>query len=165
MSPPENVWDLNRFEYYGAKAAEKDLFEKGYVDVAVMQPTYLYEFYKDHGGAIISFSISKYVNCLIEDNDNGINLYLKDIPVSKNLKRLIDLKIIKKISSISHGDDYQILFTASPSKSRIIEKTSRSLGIKVSKIGKICNHYQKSQIFDEKNEIITLKNKGYFHKF
>ena len=47
MSPPENVWDLNRFEYYGAKAAEKDLFEKGYIDVAVMQPTYLYEFYNE----------------------------------------------------------------------------------------------------------------------
>ena len=74
-------------------------------------------------------------------------------------------KIIKKISSISRGDDYQILFTASPSKSRIISKISKSLGIKISKIGKICNHSQKSQIFDEKNEIIALKNKGYFHKF
>ena len=102
---------------------------------------------------------------MINKQKLSYNLYLKDIPVSKNLKRLIDLKIIKKISSISHGDDYQILFTASPSKSRIIEKTSRSLGIKVSKIGKICNHYQKSQIFDEKNEIIDLKSKGYFHKF
>ena len=75
------------------------------------------------------------------------------------------IKLSKKISSVSRGDDYQILFTASPSKSRIIYKTSKSLGIKVSKIGKILNHSQKSQIFDEKNEIITLKNKGYFHEF
>jgi thiamine-monophosphate kinase len=93
------------------------------------------------------------------------NLYLKHIPVSKNLKRLIDTKIVKKISTISQVDDYQILFTASTSKSRIISKISRSLGIKISKIGKICNHPQKSKIFDEKNEIITLKNKGYFHEF
>ena len=102
---------------------------------------------------------------MINKQKLSYNLYLKDIPVSKNLKKLIDKKIVKKISSISRGDDYQILFTASTSKSRIISKISRSLGIKISKIGKICNHPQKSQIFDEKNEIITLKNKGYFHKF
>ena len=34
------------------------------------------------------------------------------------------------------GDDYQILFTASPSKSRIISNISKQLGIKISKIGK-----------------------------
>ncbi len=102
---------------------------------------------------------------MINKQKLSYNLYLKDIPVSRNLKKLIDSKNIKKISSISRGDDYQILFTASASKSRIIQKIGRSLGIKISKIGKICNHSQKSQIFDEKNEIIARKNKGYFHKF
>ena len=50
-------------------------------------------------------------------------------------------------------------------KSRIISKISKSLGIKISKIGKICDYSEKSQIIDEKNKKITLKNKGYFHKF
>ena len=90
---------------------------------------------------------------------------MNDIPISKKLNELINLKIIKKIKSVTCGDDYQILFTASPSKSRIISKTSKSLGIKISKIGKICNHSQKSQIIDEKNEKINLKNKGYIHRF
>jgi len=81
------------------------------------------------------------------------------------LKKLVDLDIVDKTSSISSGDDYQILFTASPSKSRIISKTSKSLGIKISKIGKICAHKQRSQIIDEKNKKIKLKNKGYFHRF
>ena len=91
--------------------------------------------------------------------------YLKEIPISKNLNKLIDQNIIKKISSVSKGDDYQILFTAAPSKSRIITKTSKSLGIKISKIGKICDHTQKSQIIDEKNKKIAIKTKGYFHQF
>ena len=78
---------------------------------------------------------------------------------------MISSKVIKKSSSISRGDDYQILFTAAPSKSRIISKISKSLGIKISKIGKICTHSQKSQIIDEKNKKIALKNKGYFHRF
>ena len=102
---------------------------------------------------------------LINNQKLSYELYLNDIPISKNLNRLIDLKIIKKIESISSGDDYQILFTASPSKSRIISKISRSLGVKISKIGKICTHNRRSQIIDEKNKKITLKNKGYFHRF
>ena len=102
---------------------------------------------------------------LINNQKFSYKLFLKDIPISKNLKNLIDLKKYKKISCISNGDDYQILFTANPSKSRIILKTSKLLGIKISKIGKICPHYQKSQIIDEKNKKITLKSKGYYHKF
>ena len=35
----------------------------------------------------------------------------------------------------------------------------------VSKIGKICYPSQKSQIINEKNVKITIKNKGYFHRF
>ena len=92
-------------------------------------------------------------------------LYLNNIPTSKNLNKLIKSKTVKKITSVTFGDDYQILFTASPSKSRIISKTSKTLGIKISKIGKICSPKQKSQIIDEKNKKIALKNKGYFHKF
>ena len=66
---------------------------------------------------------------------------------------------------MTHGDDYQMGGTASPSKSRIIYKSCKSLGIKISKIGKICKHNQKSQIINEKNKKIALKNKGYFHRF
>ena len=109
---------------------------------------------------------------LISDLEKMINkqqlsykLSLERIPISNNLKKLIDLGIIDKISSVSCGDDYQILFTATPSKSRIISETSKSLGIKISKIGKICTSNQKSQIINEKNKKIAIKNKGYFHKF
>ena len=69
------------------------------------------------------------------------------------------------MSYISRGDDYQILFTADSAKSRIINKTSKSLGIKISKIGKICSNQQKSQIMDQKGSKIAVKTKGYFHKF
>ena len=102
---------------------------------------------------------------LINNQKLSYKLFLQKIPTSKNLDKLISLKIFKKISSVSCGDDYQILFTASPSKSRIISKISKSLGIKISKIGKICKYSEKSQIIDEKNKKIALKYKGYFHKF
>ena len=58
-----------------------------------------------------------------------------------------------------------MLFTAPGSKSRIINRTSKILGIKITKVGKIINVNRKSHIIDEKGKKIVLKNKGYIHKF
>ena len=78
---------------------------------------------------------------------------------------MIILKNLNKSSFITNGDDYEILFTANPSKLRIINKTAKSLGIKISKIGKICSRLQKSQLIDQKGKKIAIKNKGYYHRF
>ena len=102
---------------------------------------------------------------LINKQKLSYRLYLKDVPISDNLKKLIDLKLIKKINCISKGDDYQILFTAKPSKSNIIKKIGKTLGVKISKIGKICSPSYSSEIIDEKKAKITPKNKGYYHSF
>ena len=59
---------------------------------------------------------------IINKQKLSYKLFLNDIPISNNLKKLVDTKIITKLSSVCSGDDYQILFTATPSKSRIISK-------------------------------------------
>ena len=102
---------------------------------------------------------------LINKQKLSYKVYLEDIPVSNNVKKLIFKKKLNKISLITEGDDYQILFTAKPSKARIINKTANSMGIKISNIGKICSNLQKSQIIDQKGKKIALKTKGYLHKF
>ena len=109
---------------------------------------------------------------LLTDLDKMINnqklsykLYLKDIPISNNLKKILNLKKQRKINYISNGDDYQVLFTASKNKSRIISKIASNYGIKLTKIGSTQSISKKSSIVDYKNKQITLKNKGYFHKF
>ena len=109
---------------------------------------------------------------LLADLDKMINnqklsykLYLEDIPISNNLKKILDLKNLPKINYVSNGDDYQILFTASKNKARIIKKIASNCGIKLTKIGLIHSNIKKSSIVDNKNIEITLKNKGYFHKF
>ena len=105
------------------------------------------------------------LNKLINKQSISYKLFLKQIPVSKNLKELMSLKKLKKINFISQGDDYQILFTAKPSKSRIINKIAKSLKIKISRIGKICSNVQKRQIIDQKGRKIPIKNLGYYHSF
>ena len=102
---------------------------------------------------------------LINKQNLSYKLNLNSIPISTNLRKLLAQKKLDKISYISRGDDYQILFTANSSKSRIINKTAKSLGIKISKIGKICSNLQKSQIIDQKGNKIAVKTKGYSHRF
>jgi thiamine-monophosphate kinase len=109
---------------------------------------------------------------LLADLDKMINnqklsykLFLKDIPISNNLKKLLDFKKLPKINYISNGDDYQVLFTASNNKMGIIKKIASNYRVKITKIGSIQSHVKKSSIIDGKNIQISLKNKGYFHKF
>ena len=87
------------------------------------------------------------------------------IPISKNLLNYIKKNNLKKTDFISNGDDYQILFTASANKSRIISSTSKNLGIKISKIGKIGLNNEKSVIINQKGKILLIKKQGYKHQF
>ncbi len=102
---------------------------------------------------------------LINKQKLSYKLDLNNIPISKNLLKLLTTKKLNKISFISQGDDYQILFTADPSKFRIISKIAKSSSIKISKIGKICTPSQKSEIIDQKGKKIAVKHKGFYHKF
>ena len=70
-----------------------------------------------------------------------------------------------KLTYISNGDDYQILFTASKIKRRIIKRISSNYKIKLTQIGSIESFNKKSSVIDDKNRIISLKNKGYLHQF
>ena len=87
------------------------------------------------------------------------------IPISKNLLNYIKKNNLKKTDFISNGDDYQILFTASANKSRIISSTSKNLGIKISKIGEIGLNNEKSVIINQKGKILLIKKQGYKHQF
>ena len=87
------------------------------------------------------------------------------IPISKILTMIVKDYKFKKSQLISNGDDYQILFTASPSKARIIENKSKLLQVKITKIGKIISGLRKSSIVDQKGKQILIISKGYTHKF
>ena len=102
---------------------------------------------------------------MINKQNLSYEINVDDVPVSKNLLNLINKKKLNKSNLISQGDDYQILFTASPIKARIIRHTSKNLGIKITKIGKITSDNKKSIITDQKGKQIVIKNKGYTHQF
>ena len=160
--------------YTGLKILKKDILLNKHLSKYFIMKYYLPELHLDLAKKLLNFANTSIdiSDGLFADLDKLINkqklsykISLADVPISKRLKDMIYQKKLKKIDFISKGDDFQILFTASEKKTRIIERTFKSAGIKISKIGKICSSNQKSQIIDEKGNKITIKNKGYFHKF
>ena len=47
LSPKDQVWPKEKFEKYDAQTMYDDLFVHGYDDMAILQPTYLGDFYKN----------------------------------------------------------------------------------------------------------------------
>ena len=45
LSPSDYVWPRDKFEKYDEPTMMRDVFENGYVDVGIFQPTYLTDFY------------------------------------------------------------------------------------------------------------------------
>ncbi len=102
---------------------------------------------------------------MINRQNLSFHLFEKKIPVSKKLNYFIKKQKINKINLISKGDDYQVLFTADLNKARIIQNASKTIGIKITKIGKIVSGKDRSMIFDEKGKQLQPKSKGYIHQF
>ena len=102
---------------------------------------------------------------MINRQSLSFHLFENKIPVSNKLSNLIKKQRLNKINLISKGDDYQVLFTANIKKARIIQKASKTTGIKITKIGKIVSGKDRSLIFDEKGKQIRAKSKGYIHRF
>ena len=102
---------------------------------------------------------------MINRQSLSFHLFENKIPVSNKLSNLIKKQRLNKINLISNGDDYQVLFTADINKARIIQKASKTTGIKITKIGKIVSGKDRSLIFDKKGKQIQAKSKGYIHQF
>ena len=156
------------------------MFLKNKLKINKIQKDYfINQYYKPNIQIDLSKHLNKFANTSIDISDGlltdleklinnqklSYKVSLDDIPVSNSLNKLISKKNFLKEHYISKGDDYQVLFTASKDKRRIIKKVSNKLRVKISKIGIIQNSNNKPILIDKKRGIISLKNKGYFHHF
>lgn len=95
----------------------------------------------------------------------GAHINLNLLPFSKPTKSLIlkNKLNIKKI--FSNGDDYQILFTSNKKKRLIINKLSKKLNLKITRIGTITKERNITLEHDAKNVRLNEENWGYIHNF
>jgi uncharacterized protein len=59
LSPPEYVWPLEKYQKYGVATMVNDEFVKGYADLAILQPTYLTDFYNNGFNTLEQNSVIK----------------------------------------------------------------------------------------------------------
>ena len=102
---------------------------------------------------------------LINNQFLSFEINVNKIPISKNLEVYIKKYNKVKNQFLFHGDDYQVLFTASKKKRLLIKSLAKKLNQKITIIGKINNGYKKNLIkFDNKPQNLT-NFKGYSHTF
>ncbi len=106
ISPEEYFWPIEKFQYYGEETMMHDLFEVGHVDVAVLQSTYLYEFYKngfnttEQNAAIKERAPEKFiVNGRFDPRDGE-----KGLEDFEELVRTHNLKAVKLYTAEFKGD-------------------------------------------------------------
>jgi thiamine-monophosphate kinase len=102
---------------------------------------------------------------LTNNQNNSYQIYFDKIPLSNNLKSVINSKNLLKKNLISRGDDYQVLFTANYRYRSFIKKISSLKKLKITLIGKILHSKHKSSIIDRNGHLIKISNKGYIHTF
>ena len=102
---------------------------------------------------------------LINKQNLSYKILLEKIPISYNLSKTLKNKKLLKKNFISKGDDYEILFTASKAKRILIKKIAKITKNKITRIGYIKKNTSKSSVVNGLNVKISLKNKGYLHRF
>jgi uncharacterized protein len=106
LSPEEYLWPEDKFQKYSEEDIMHDLFEIGYVDVAIFQPTYLRDFYVNGFNTTEQDAVlkEKYPDKFVLngsfDPRNGEN-GLKDL---ENLANRYDLKGVKLYTAEWHGE-------------------------------------------------------------
>ena len=147
------------------KSHLKNYFEDKYYcpNLPYSFSNYLYKF--ANSSMDISDGIISDMFKLINNQKLSFKINLDKIPVSKKLIYFLNLKNLKKENFICHGDDYQILFTASKNKRSLIKFYSKKMNQKVTIIGRI-NDYKKKNIVNKSNIPQNIRKfKGYSHKF
>ncbi len=140
---------------------------------------FISQFYSPNLPYKIYKQINKYANTSMDISDGLISdmrkliskqrlsfeIDVNKIPVSKNLE--VYLKKYNKVRTqyLFHGDDYQILFTASPKKRTLIKLIAKKMNQKLTIIGKINNGYKKNLIKLDNKPLNLTNFKGYSHRF
>ena len=72
---------------------------------------------------------------------------------------------MNKLNYIHFGDDYQILFTASPKNRKIIKSIALKINQKITIIGKILSGKKRNVIKIDNKSLNISDFKGYDHSF
>ena len=113
----------------------------------------------------ISDGLFQDLNHILKNSKLSSNIFVKNIPISKHLKKYLNKTKQNMIRYISNGDDHQILFTASKNKRNLIKKFSKIHSTKVTLIGVTKKKSISKSINLVNGNFVMPKKLGYMHNF
>ena len=127
------------------------------IEPRIFESRQLIKKYKINSMIDISDGLSSDLIKLCETNKVGFKLYLENLPISYEAKKISEGKFEEILHALNDGEDYEILFTA-PVNEKIPEKIGKT---KITKIGEIIKEKKYIGIFEGK--VIEIKDNGFSH--
>ncbi len=158
-----DVWVTGNLadSYVGLQILKKQLILKDYK----LKKYFLDQYYYPKP-CLLGSKISKYCNSIKDISDGfigdlkkmlnrkyGAQLYLKNIPLSLNLKKILAKKKIKIDNILNCGDNYELIIISDKKNRNKILNLAKKNRVKISRIGKII---QQIKITDDSNNLINI---------
>lgn len=96
-------------------------------------------------------------------SDVGAALDLASIPVSDAARSVIDDSDDGILALLGSGDDYELIFTASPERAETVHAAATATGTPVSEIGRLRDGAAAVTLYDRNGRDITPEQAGYRH--
>tara|TARA_B100001250_G_C19754440_1_gene769411 strand:+ start:609 stop:1526 length:918 start_codon:yes stop_codon:yes gene_type:complete len=120
--------------------------------------------------------LSDYANCCTDMSDGlldslnsillksnlGSKIIIDNIPINNNLKKELDNKNLSWQDILSYGEDYELLFSVSPSKSNVLKKICDSINLDIYEIGNFTKE-KKTRFYKEGISIKLDMTKKFEH--
>lgn len=100
---------------------------------------------------------------LMGGSGSGATIYLNQVPLSLEAKRVIDDKKNLLHTALTGGDDYEILFTVPNQRSIELETSALNSGLSLTKIGVVSNETGKISVLDRDENEIKFHTLSYSH--
>ena len=83
----------------------------------------------------------------------GAKIYLKELPLSNNLKKIVNKKLINLNQILNCGDCYQLIIISNKKFRDKIINTAKKNNLKISRVGKVIKNLQ---IIDDSNNTLNI---------
>ena len=112
----------------------------------------------------VSDGVAADLGHILSSSKVGAELHLEQLPLSKAYRRQCSQLCADMYApALGGGEDYELLFTVSPSKREAVNKCARALDIDVSCIGRITGPEDSLRIFDAGGREYKPAKKGHSH--
>jgi thiamine-monophosphate kinase len=111
----------------------------------------------------VSDGLSSDLHHICEESNKGALIYAEKIPVSQRITKVCkSLNLLPLNLALSSGEEYELLFTLSPSQEKKIGKITKGK-FRVTLIGEVRKKEEGVKILDLDGKIRNLKKTGYTH--